>query len=260
MAWSPWSQGPMGPRSTSNTGATITRNPWGGQTVSYGPGDGPNTKVDPNLGKPQATGPVTPRVATPTVPRTPTTPVQPTQPKPQVPGTQVPGTQVPDINKTFQDINAKAQTAQDAALNRAKEQAGLVARSSLEGLRGALGERGVLGSGAEANATGDIASSAAGQIGDVISQGLKENSSLARDLGQLSYQGALQGRGQDIQMRGQDINERLGLRGYDVQERGQDITQRGQDINADLADRNLLSSNYNNEQQRLIEALRALVY
>lgn len=241
----------------SSTGATVSRNKWGGQTVDYGAGDGPNTKVDPTLGQPKApTTPVQPRTPTPTVPRTPTT----TTPTTTTPVGGGGGTKVPDINQTFADINQKAQTAQDAALARAKEQAGLVARSSLEGLRSAVGERGMLGSGAEANATGEIASNAAGSINDVIAQGLKENSGLARELGQLSYQGALTSRGQDITSRGQDINKELGLRGYDVQERGQDITQRGQDIQADLADRNLLSSNYYNDQQNLLNALRALVY
>jgi hypothetical protein len=110
------------------------------------------------------------------------------------PGPAIPGIAPPN-----------AQAGQDAALLRAKEKQGQIARSSLTGLREALGERQMLGSGAEAQATGEVASQAAQGISDVNREQLIQNDENARRLAELSYQGQIQQRGQDVTARGQDL-------------------------------------------------------
>lgn len=133
---------------------------------------------------------------------------------------------------------AGAQAGMDAALLRAKEKQGQIARSALTGLHEALGERQMLGSGAEANATSDIAQSAAQGISDVNREQLIQGDENARKLAELTYQGGIQQRGQDITARGQDIQAALG-----DQSAGQ--TQ---------------SSQYFNQQQAILDALKALQY
>ena len=79
----------------------------------------------------------------------------------------------------------------NAALLRAKERAGQIATSGLTGLREALGARQMLGSGAEAQATGDLASDAMRSIADVNREQLIQDDETARRMGELSYQGAI---------------------------------------------------------------------
>lgn len=159
----------------------------------------------------------------------------------------------------------------DAALLRAKDQQGQIARSAVTGLRSVLGERGMLDSGAEAGAMGDIANSALGSISNVNREGLIQNEETQRQFGLAKYQGDVTQRGQDIgesndirgnstAMRGQDINAA-------VSQRGQDISARGQDISAQLANagqaQNALQFQQQLQQQQMnnvLSALRGLVY
>lgn len=161
------------------------------------------------------------------------------------PGGQAGSGSSPDVAA----INAQAQAAQDAALGRAKENAGLISRSALTGLQEAMGERQMLGSGAEAQATGDVAMKGAGLINDVNVAGLNKQSDLAQRLAELSYTG-----------RGQDINRELGHLSADVTQRGQDIsaqtTMRGQDFSREAAQ----AGQYYNETAQLLAALKNLVY
>lgn len=146
---------------------------------------------------------------------------------PVAPGQIPPPVPAPDIH-----------AAQDAELLRAKEKQGQIATSSLTGLREALGDRQMLGSGAEAMATADVAGQAAGNLSDLNVSQMKEADESARRLAELSYNGGVTQRGQDI--------------GAGVAYRGQDVTSRGQDLAA--ANANM------SQQQQLIAALRSLVY
>lgn len=96
----------------------------------------------------------------------------------------------------------------NAELLRAKERQGQLARSAVTGLREALGERQMLGSGAEAQATSDIASDALSSLTDVNREQLIQDDDNATRLAELTYQGGIQQRGQDIMARGQDLQAR----------------------------------------------------
>lgn len=123
----------------------------------------------------------------------------------------------------------------NAAMLRAKERAGQLARSSVSGLRAVLGERGMLGSGVEGRATTNIATEALKQISDVNrEQAIKEADQAAR-FAELGYQGA-------------------------ITQRGQDITMRGQDIGAQQAAAGRAQSQYQTTLQAMLDALRAQLY
>jgi hypothetical protein len=132
--------------------------------------------------------------------------------------------------------------SQDAELLRAKEKQGQIATSSLTGLREALGARQMLGSGAEGMATADVANEAAGNLSDLNVAQMKDSDESARRLAELSYNGAITQRGQDI--------------GADVAYRGQDVTQRGQDIGS----QNAAAALEYQQQQQILNALKGLVY
>lgn len=137
------------------------------------------------------------------------------------------GTVPPRIGAPTGPDHATLQASQDAELLRAKEKQGQIATSSLTGLREALGSRQMLGSGVEGMATADVANEAAGNLSDLNVQHLKDADDSARRLAELSYNG-------DITQRGQDM-------GASATYRGQDITQRGQDISAQRSPLDLIS-------------------
>lgn len=126
--------------------------------------------------------------------------------------------------------------AQDAEMLRAKEKQGQIAASSLSGLHEALGDRQMLGSGAESMATADVANEAAGNLSDLNVAQMKEANDQAERLAELSYNGGIAQRGQDI--------------GAQVAYRGQDVTQRGQDLQ-----RNPVLQNID-----ILNALKGLIY
>lgn len=128
------------------------------------------------------------------------------------------------------ELDAAGQRAQAAVFGRAKDRAGQIARSALTGLRSALAERGVLGSGMEAQATGDVALQGAGMIADTSREEAIQEARRGERAREFQTQSMLQQRGQNISQRGQDLSQILGLRGQDITQRGQDVSQRGQDI------------------------------
>jgi hypothetical protein len=148
-------------------------------------------------------------------------------------------------------------------LLRAKERQGQIAQSSLTGLREALGARQMLGSGAEAQATGDVASSAAQSLTDINRQGLIQEDEQARQLAALSYSGGITQRGQDIGLMGQNQRAGLEARGQDINaalgQRGQDVSMRGQDINERLAQMGFSQSSYQ-QLNAILDALRGQAY
>lgn len=143
---------------------------------------------------------------------------------------------VPSVSGPIGTVQAPGvPSGTNAALLRAKDRAGLLARGALSGLRGALGERGILGSGVEGRATRGIAETALGEISDVNrEQAIKEADQAAR-FAELGYQGA-------------------------ITQRGQDITMRGQDIQAQQAAAGRAQSTYQSTLNAMLDALRAQVY
>lgn len=114
--------------------------------------------------------------------------------------------------------------ADDARFARARDQAGMTGRASLNSLRGLLGETGQLGGGAEAAATRDIVQRAAGQMGEV-------------------------GRSQAIQ--GSERNFQTALANQQAA-----LTRRGQDIGAQEAQARLALAQTQLQSQRSLEMLR----
>lgn len=141
--------------------------------------------------------------------------------------------------------------AGDANLLRAKDKQGQIAASALTGLRGALGERGMLGSGAETGGTADIAAKGLQSLTDVNREGLIQNDQAAQQYDLAGYQGDISQRGQDLssnnamaalrtQERGQDIGANVAFRGQDVTARGQDIAGQSQAGQLQLAQQNAI--------------------
>lgn len=104
---------------------------------------------------------------------------------------------------------ADTSAANAAAYAKAKDQVGQSSRSAIDSLRDVLGATGQLGGGAEAQATRDIVSSAAGDLGQVSRDQAQTGAELAQRTAEMGYQGALTQRGQDIAA--QEANARLAL-------------------------------------------------
>lgn len=140
---------------------------------------------------------------------------------PPTPLPQIPRVQMPNID-----------AAQSAAFAKAKDMVGQQGRAAVSSVADELGGRGMGGSGMEAQAIRDTIQSGAGQLGDVSRAQAIEKSNLASDFAKLGYMG-------DLQQRGQDLAQALGVRGQDIERllglRGQDVTQRGQDIGANTS-------------------------
>lgn len=143
--------------------------------------------------------------------------------------------------------------ASDANLLRAKDRQGQIASSALTGLRSALGDRQMLGSGAEGGGTADIANNALQSLTDVNREQMIQDDNSANEFSLASYQGDIAQRGQDMgnstAQRGQDI-------GANVAFRGQDVTARGQDLAAQTAGSTMKLQ----QQQSIMDALRAMQY
>lgn len=114
-----------------------------------------------------------------------------------------PGAQVPGIGPID---NTAANTA---AFTQAKDQAGKIGRSSLESLRGLLGETGQLGGGAEASATRQLVQDAAGGLRNVRNEQAITGSNQALDIAKTNQAAGITQRGQDINA--QEAAARLAL-------------------------------------------------
>ena len=104
------------------------------------------------------------------------------------PGKYVAPIQMPDTTATT-----------NAAFGRAKDQAGALARSSLDSLSGELGAQGMLGGGAQAQGAADILSGATNTMGKEISSEAGQTAGMAADFAKTGYEGSITQRGQDIQ-------------------------------------------------------------
>ena len=122
--------------------------------------------------------------------------------------------------------------AQAAAFARAKDQQGLVARSALTGLSGAMAGRGTVGSGVEGRGQQAIVNAGQQQLGDVIRQQAMTKADLAQQTAEANYSGGITQRGQDLSNLQSQNQNTLAARGQDVTQRGQDIqsSQFSQDL------------------------------
>ena len=116
-----------------------------------------------------------------------------------------------------------ADAARQAAFARAKDQAGNIARSSLTGLQNAMASRGISGSGIELGQTGEVLGGAANQLGEVNREQLIQDLAQQQHVSDISYQGGIEQRGQDIQA---EQARRAALMGLFNQQFGGDITAR----------------------------------
>jgi hypothetical protein len=99
--------------------------------------------------------------------------------------------------------------ARAAAFARAKEQAGATARASLRSLQGVIDERGMTGSSTEAAQTGGVLGGAVNTVGDFTREQLMQDLGRAERIADLTYQG-------NITQRGQDLNKQQALLGLMV--------------------------------------------
>lgn len=141
----------------------------------------------------------------------------------------------------YNDVPApNLEASQAAAFARAKDKAGQMAAASLRSLRGVLGGRGLLGSGAESDATRSIISSGQGQLGEVSREQAIQEAAMREREATTSYQGAIAQRSQTInamqsdamrELQRQIENANSANRNAETGYQGA-ITQRGQDISA----------------------------
>ena len=147
-----------------------------------------------------------------------------------------------NIQSTASVAPIDTRAADDARFARARDQAGMTGRASLESLRGLLGETGQLGGGAEAAATRDIVQHAAGQMGEVSRSQAIQGSERNFQTAFANQQAGLTQRGQDAQTA--MANQQAG------------VTQRGQDISAQEAQARLAFAQTQLQSQRSLEMLR----
>jgi len=135
--------------------------------------------------------------------------------------------------KPIADINTDE--AQAAAFGRAKDQAGLVARSALTGLSGAMAGRGTVGSGVEGRGQQSIINAGQQNLGDVVRQQAMTKADLAQQTAEANYSGGIAQRGQDLSNLQSQNQNVLAARGQDISQRGQDINQLSDQQARDLA-------------------------
>ncbi len=97
-----------------------------------------------------------------------------------------------------QGMGADESAARGAAFARAKEQSGQIARSSLAGLRNALGRRGITGGGYANMRTAEALAPAADQLQDFTREGLIQDYRRIGDIADRDVSAGLTRRGQDI--------------------------------------------------------------
>lgn len=109
----------------------------------------------------------------------------------------------------FAGISGAEDAARAAAFARAKDQAGEVARSAMSGLNNAMGARGIARSRFSGGGAADIIGRGANQMGEVVREQQIQDYNRAQQRASEHYQGEIAQRGQDVSMRGQDIQTQL---------------------------------------------------
>ena len=93
---------------------------------------------------------------------------------------------------------ANADAARAAAFARAKEQAGANAQASLRSMQDLMSSRGLHGSSIEAGAMGDVVAGGSSDISKFITNQLNEDLSNQQHVNDMTYQGGITQRGQDM--------------------------------------------------------------
>jgi hypothetical protein len=120
------------------------------------------------------------------------------------------GDSLPSPESLARVPEADSQGAMAASFARAKDTAGQLAAASLRSLRDVFAGRGMLGSGNEGEQSRAILQAGAGQLGDVSREQAIQSSAMRERENALNYQGAIQQRGQSI-----DMAEKAAQRGLD---------------------------------------------
>lgn len=119
-------------------------------------------------------------------------------------------------------LNPADTTAKNAALfGAAKDQVGQETRGALTGLAGAMAGRGIVGSGVEGRGQLGVINQGQQQLGATTRQNAVTDAELAQRNAEMSFQGG-------ISQRGQDIGQQTAQTGFDVTQRGQDISSQQQ--------------------------------
>ncbi len=105
--------------------------------------------------------------------------------------------------ETFDTPGMEAKQAAEFA--RAKDLAGLTARSALTGLEGAMAGRGIVGSGVEGRGMASIINQGQQQLGEVGRQQAITGAELAQRNAETAYQGGITQRGQDVSQQALDL-------------------------------------------------------
>ncbi len=103
--------------------------------------------------------------------------------------------------------------ARQAAFARAKDVAGSTGRAALNALMDVQGARGIVGSGLGLNEAGGVIGEGARQLGEVGREQLIQDLANARQRAAEAYQGSIAQRGQDVTLRGQNLQALMGLVG-----------------------------------------------
>ncbi len=106
---------------------------------------------------------------------------------------------------------ANADAARAAAFARAKEQAGQNANASLKAMQDIMGRRGLRGSSIEAGAQGGILQSGGTDIANVITSQMEDELSNIQHVNDVTYQGGIAQRGQDMNARNAFLSMLAGL-------------------------------------------------
>jgi hypothetical protein len=116
---------------------------------------------------------------------------------------------LPNVN--YGDITGPEDAARAAVFARAKDNAGLIGRSAVSALQNTMGARGL---GSSSLATGDVAqvvNQGATQLGDVNREQSIQDLDAIRKRAAEQFQGAVTERGQDVALRGQNLQALMSL-------------------------------------------------
>lgn len=108
-------------------------------------------------------------------------------------------------------MSAAETAARNAAFARAKDQAGLIGNSAMQGLTDAMGARGIHGSTIEQEGIGNVLAGAAGGMGEFNREQLLADLSRSGEVADRTYQGNITQRGQDIQQQQQKQSALIAL-------------------------------------------------
>lgn len=114
------------------------------------------------------------------------------------------GATPPQVN--YGDAIAGEDAANSAAYGRAKDTAGQQGRAAMNALSDVMGARGLTGSGLSVNRAGGVIGAANSNLADVNREQLIQSLQANRARASEQFQGGIAQRGQDVSIRGQNLN------------------------------------------------------